>query len=96
MNATEKYPQAIFETNDNWGDDNWFANEETMSDVIENNLKHLGEDWENISIDDCAEWAFVEETENGAVYELRHTRNDVKIILKAASEIGFYDLIRRL
>lgn len=57
--AGETFPQYIYATPDAWGKETYYMSEAAMNVEIAN-LRTLGDDWANISIDDCAEWSFVE------------------------------------
>lgn len=53
------FPQYIYATPDAWGSETYYMGEAAMNVEIAN-LRTLGDDWANASIDDCAEWSLVE------------------------------------
>ena len=57
--AGETFPQYIYATPDAWGNETYYMGEAAMNVEIAN-LRTLGDDWANASIDDCSEWSLVE------------------------------------
>jgi len=83
----------IYQSHDHWGDAT-YATEEAMEGVIEK-LQELGEDWKDVSIDDCHQWEHV----SGDIYELRRVANPVNFFRRshcarfASDGDGYYALV---
>ena len=79
MNNLE-FPQQIFTTADGWGDE--FHFDETGMETNIEELKKLGDEWGNISIDDCTSY-FIEEIHgNRAIYRRENHRDDAFYIFE--------------
>lgn len=89
-----KYPNTLYSTPDDWGQETEMATETVMNRTIRQ-LRKLGEEWENIGLSDCWEWSLVEISDRpggGAIYEAWGSRDGGFILARPAGR-GRYNEI---
>lgn len=59
-----KFPENIYGTPRNWGNEIQYADHETMEGIVRS-LSELGYDWVNVSISDCQEHTLINILPNG-------------------------------
>lgn len=57
MTIANEFPQTIYRTSENWGNNFFYMNEDDMRACI-SDLHKLGDEWESCSFDECAEFRF--------------------------------------
>lgn len=66
--------ETIYRTPDEWGNEEIYANDETMNANIDE-LRAIGDGWENIELADCDRFEFVKQYPNGQMlYDQRNVR----------------------
>lgn len=60
------YPKTIYQTNEYWGEEFYLSQEDMEENIAE--LKKLGSDWQDISLEDCEEFDLEKDLKWVAVY----------------------------
>ncbi len=80
------YTTTIYSTPDQWGNQTVYADETAIQTVIAGLIDAGGDDWAEISLGDCSEWALVQVVGGFGLYQEQRVRNDNYIALRANTE----------
>jgi hypothetical protein len=89
---TNTFPPTIYQTHDNWGE-TLFADEPIMHEIIDD-LHNLGEDWQDCTISDCAEFSFVKTDAVYGIFKRLNCRHNEWIVFEHSDQSGYYRITR--
>lgn len=84
---TKQFPKQVLATADGWGDEYHFDRAGMEKNIVE--LKKLGDEWENISIDECDSYELISAHGSKAVYQQEGIRDESFAVFSHSDIEGF-------
>ena len=84
---TITWSSTIYSTPDTWGSYTVYGDAESMAETIASLIDAGGEDWAEISLDDCTKYRLVETIGDAAIYRETHRRDDNYITVRMGGDM---------
>ena len=81
------WSSTIYSTHDDWGSYTVYGDAEQMAETIASLIDAGGEDWADISLDDCTEYDLVETVGNAAIYRETRRRDNRYITVRMGGDM---------